>query len=159
MTLSYPSEIQVNGIDFGDLAAAVQAQLAEVGITVELAPAPVQTALEGYRAGTEEMGLWSWGPDYPDPSDYLVFTPGQLVGLRAGWPAGADPQLESEATAVATEFDDDLRIDRVHLDPGPAQRGRPVLPADPARPGARLLLQPQGVAFNPSWTVDLADVS
>lgn len=159
VTLSYPSEIQVNGIDFGDLAAAVQAQLAEVGITVELAPAPVQTALEGYRAGTEEMGLWSWGPDYPDPSDYLVFTPGQLVGLRAGWPAGADPQLESEAAAVASEFNDDLRIAAYT---SIQDRLNEVGPFYPLIQPAQVLAYSsnlQGVAFNPGWTVDLADVS
>ncbi len=159
VTLSYPSEIQVNGIDFGDLAAAVQQQLAEVGITVELAPAPVQTALEGYRAGTEEMGLWSWGPDYPDPSDYLVFTPGQLVGLRAGWPAGADPQLESEAVAVSSEFDDSARAEAYT---SIQQRLNEVGPFYPLIQPAQVLAYAtdlQGVAFNPSWTVDLADIS
>jgi len=40
------------------------------------------------------FGLSLWGPDYPDPADYLVFTPGQLVGLRAGWPKGADRAIE-----------------------------------------------------------------
>lgn len=32
-------------------------------------------------------------PDYPDPTDYLVFTPGQLVGPRAGWAATASPDI------------------------------------------------------------------
>jgi peptide/nickel transport system substrate-binding protein len=43
------------------------------------------------------FGLSLWGPDYPDPADYLTFTPGQLVGLRAGWPKGADPAIEKLA--------------------------------------------------------------
>ena len=34
-----------------------------------------------------------WGPDFPDPSDYLVFNPGESLGLRAGWAAGADPTV------------------------------------------------------------------
>lgn len=159
VTLTYPSGIQVNGLDFGDLAAAVQAQLAEVGITVDLAPSPVQTALEGYRGGTDEMGLWQWGPDYPDPSDYLVFTPGQLVGLRAGWAAGSDPTLEAQATAVASEFDDSARTQAYTQIQQELNQSSPFYP----------LLQPaqvlayssslQGVAFNPAWTVDLADLS
>jgi peptide/nickel transport system substrate-binding protein len=158
VTMSYPSDVQVNGIDFGDLAAAVQQQLAEVGITLELAPAPVQTALEGYRGGTEQMGLWSWGPDYPDPSDYLVFTPGQLVGLRAGWAAGADPELETAATAVASEFDDDARAEQYT---SIQQRLNEVGPFYPLIQPAQVLAYSsslEGVAFNPSWTVDLADL-
>jgi peptide/nickel transport system substrate-binding protein len=43
------------------------------------------------------FGLSLWGPDYPDPADYLTFTPGQLVGLRAGWAKGADPAIEKLA--------------------------------------------------------------
>jgi peptide/nickel transport system substrate-binding protein len=43
------------------------------------------------------FGLSLWGPDYPDPADYLAFTPGQLVGLRAGWPKGSDAGIEKLA--------------------------------------------------------------
>jgi peptide/nickel transport system substrate-binding protein len=43
------------------------------------------------------FGLSLWGPDFPDPADYLVFAPGQLVGLRAGWPAGSDAAVEKLA--------------------------------------------------------------
>ena len=49
------------------------------------------------------LGLSLWGPDYPDPADYLAFTPGNLVGLRAGWPKGSDASLEKlAATATVT---------------------------------------------------------
>jgi peptide/nickel transport system substrate-binding protein len=43
------------------------------------------------------FGLSLWGPDYPDPADYLAFTPGNLVGLRAGWAKGSDPTIEALA--------------------------------------------------------------
>jgi peptide/nickel transport system substrate-binding protein len=55
------------------------------------------------------MGLWYWGPDYPDPSDYLNFMPGELVGLRAGWAKGADPSIESLASTAATTTQDSAR--------------------------------------------------
>lgn len=93
VTLSYPSPLQLNGIDFGALAQLVQQQLQAVGINVTLAPAAVQVALQTYRGGQEQMGLWEWGPDYPDAQDYLVFAPGNLVGLRAGWTATDNPAL------------------------------------------------------------------
>jgi peptide/nickel transport system substrate-binding protein len=55
------------------------------------------------------MGLWLWNPDYPDPQDYLVFGPGELVGLRAGWPAGAAPDIEDVSHQAATSVDDAAR--------------------------------------------------
>ena len=51
------------------------------------------------------FGLSLWGPDYPDPADYLAFTPGQLVGLRAGWPKGSDPAIEKLAAQGAGDDD------------------------------------------------------
>jgi len=101
LTLVYPSDIQVNGISFGDLAARVQQDLQQVGINVQLQGQSIQVALNSYRGGQEQMGLWYWGPDFPDPSDYLNFLPGALVGLRAGWAKGADPSLEALGAKAA----------------------------------------------------------
>jgi peptide/nickel transport system substrate-binding protein len=99
--LAYPSGLQVNGINFADLASRVQVDLQKVGINVTLAPASVEVALGTYRAGTEQMGLWYWGPDFPDPSDYLNFGPGQLVGLRAGWTTKDAPAIAALAKQAA----------------------------------------------------------
>jgi peptide/nickel transport system substrate-binding protein len=102
VTLVYPSDLSVNGISFGDLAARVQQDLQQVGITVKLQGQSIEVALNSYRGGKEPMGLWYWGPDFPDPSDYLNFLPGALVGLRAGWVKGADPSLEALGTTAAS---------------------------------------------------------
>lgn len=110
IALEYPSDFTVAGIDFGVVAQRIQANLGEVGLEIELAPAPIATALESYREGTEEMGLWLWNPDYPDPADYLVFAPDNIVGLRAGWTAAAaDPALVALAEEAAVTVDDDER--------------------------------------------------
>ncbi len=93
--LEFPSDITSNGLSFGVMAQKVKSDLEKAGISVDLAGSPVATALNTYRDGTEELGLWYWGPDYPDPNDYLVFLPGQTVGLRAGWDAGSYPALEA----------------------------------------------------------------
>jgi peptide/nickel transport system substrate-binding protein len=100
--LVYPSDLAVNGISFGDLAARVQQDLQQVGITVQLQGQSIEVALNSYRGGQEQMGLWYWGPDFPDPSDYLNFLPGALVGLRAGWVKGADPSLEALGAQAAS---------------------------------------------------------
>jgi peptide/nickel transport system substrate-binding protein len=73
----------------------------QIGINVSLQPQSVQIGLGTYRAGTEPLGLWYWGPDYPDPSDYLQFAPGNLVGLRAGWTAAEAPAIAALATKAA----------------------------------------------------------
>ncbi len=109
VTLEYPSDISVSGISFGPVAERVAAQLAEVGITVNLAPGPVATTLENYRNGAEEMGLWLWNPDYPDPADYLGFGPGGTVGLRAGWAPGTAPELEDLMAQASIETDPTTR--------------------------------------------------
>jgi peptide/nickel transport system substrate-binding protein len=106
LQLEYPSDFTANGLAFGPVAERVAANLDEVGISVELVPSPIATALENYRAGSEQMGLWLWNPDYPDPQDYLVFGPGALVGLRAGWAAGTAPDIEDVARQAATTVDD-----------------------------------------------------
>jgi peptide/nickel transport system substrate-binding protein len=93
--LEFPSDFTSSGLSFGVVAQKIQSDLAKVGIKVNLAGAPIATSLANYRAGKEQLGFWLWGPDYPDPNDYLVFLPGQLVGLRAGWPAGSDAKLEA----------------------------------------------------------------
>jgi peptide/nickel transport system substrate-binding protein len=93
--LEFPSDFTSSGLSFGVIAQKVQSDLGKIGIKVNLAGKPIATSLANYRAGTEQLGLWLWGPDYPDPNDYLVFLPGQLVGLRAGWAAGSDAPLEA----------------------------------------------------------------
>jgi peptide/nickel transport system substrate-binding protein len=99
--LTYPTGITVNGLTFDDTAARVQQYLDQVGINVTLQPQSLQVALQTYRDGSEPLGLWYWGPDYPDASDYLVFGPGELVGLRAGWTVAEAPAIAALATKAS----------------------------------------------------------
>ena len=108
VTLEYPSDETINGVSFATLAQKVQASLEAAGFKIALSGSPVTTFQPKFRAGKVAFGLWLWGPDYHDPADYLVFTPGQLVALHVGWPAGSDPAIEKlvakarVATAPAT---------------------------------------------------------
>jgi peptide/nickel transport system substrate-binding protein len=95
--LEFPSDLTINGVPFATLAQRVQANLQAAGFHIELAGATVGTWLQKYRDGKMAFGLSLWGPDYPDPLDYLAFMPGELVGTRAGWPAGSDPTIEKLA--------------------------------------------------------------
>jgi len=97
VTLEYPSDLTVNGVAFTTLAQKVQSSLQAAGFHIKLSGTPTTNWLTRYRSGKMPFGLSLWGPDYPDPADYLVFTPGQLVGLRAGWPKGSDRAIEALA--------------------------------------------------------------
>ena len=94
ITLEFPSDLTINGVPFASMAQRVQANLEAAGFNIQLAGSTVGTWLQKYRDGKMAFGLSLWGPDYPDPLDYLAFMPGELVGLRAGWPAGSEPTLE-----------------------------------------------------------------
>jgi peptide/nickel transport system substrate-binding protein len=102
--------LTVNGISFATLAQKTKANLEEVGIQVDLVGKPVNAFLESYRAGKHEMSQSYWAPDYPDPNDYLVFTPGGLTADRVNWDASKDPQLAALATRARRTVNEAARI-------------------------------------------------
>jgi peptide/nickel transport system substrate-binding protein len=110
VTLEYPSDLTINGVPFASIAQRVQSNLQSIGLNVELAGAPVGTWLQKYRDGKMAFGLALWGPDYPDPADYLAFLPGELVGTRAGWLKGGDPALEALGNKVRVTTNDKARV-------------------------------------------------
>ena len=69
----------------------MQANLQAIGFDIELSGAPTGTWLTKYRDGKMAFGLSLWGPDYPDPADYLVFMPGELVGHACRLAEGLRP--------------------------------------------------------------------
>jgi peptide/nickel transport system substrate-binding protein len=102
LKLTYPTGLTENGVSFDDVAARLQQYLDQIGLKVTLQPQSIQVGLQTYRGGTEAMGLWFWGPDFPDPSDYIQFGPGYLVGLRAGWTAAEAPATVALAKQAAS---------------------------------------------------------
>jgi len=158
VNLGFPSDFTLNGISFSTLAQKVQANLEAAGITVNLTGSPISTALADYRAGTEQLGLWLWGPDYPDPNDYLVFLPGQLVGLRAGWAAGSDPSLEALGVQASSSTDNKARGQLFQQIQRQLNTDGPFFPL--IQPG-QVVVATKGVTgadYNPTWTIDPAGV-
>src|SRR6202162_2016428 len=159
VNLGFPSDFTLNGISFSTLAQKVQANLQAAGITVNLTGSPISTALADYRAGTEQLGLWLWGPDYPDPNDHLVFLPGQLVGLRAGWAAGSDPSLEALGVQASSSTDNTARGQLFQQIQRQLNTDGPFFPL--IQPG-QVVAATKGVTgadYNPTWTIDPAGVS
>ncbi|GII62717.1 peptide ABC transporter substrate-binding protein [Sphaerisporangium krabiense] len=156
LKLEYPSDLTLQGLSFQPFAERIQANLKEVGITVDLAPAPVATALENYRKGKEELGLWYWGPDYPDPTDYLVFLPGNTVGLRSGWKKGADKALEELGDKAAVTIGDDARKQLYTDIQTKLNATGPFVPLIQPSQNIVTAASVTGLAFHPVWTVDVA---
>ncbi|TDP95434.1 peptide/nickel transport system substrate-binding protein [Leucobacter luti] len=105
VTLDYANDYtRLAGIDYNVLAQGIQTQLNAIGLKVTLNPTPTSTSLQRYVDGDTEMALWSWPPDTADPSDVLVFAPGDLIGTRVHWPAEAAPEVAAlaETARVAT---------------------------------------------------------
>lgn len=156
--LEYPSELTVNGLSFQPLAERIQANLKEVGITVDLAPAPITTALDNYRNGKEELGLWYWGPDYPDPSDYLAFLPGKTVGKRAGWKEGAAKDIEAAGEKAATAIGDDARKQAYADVQTKLNASGPFIPLIQPSQNIVTASSVTGLEYHPVWTVDIASL-
>ncbi len=156
--LEYPTELTVNGLSFQPLAERIQANLKEVGITVDLQPAPVTTALDNYRNGKEEMGLWYWGPDYPDPNDYLAFLPGQTVGKRAGWQSGAAKDIEAAGEKAAAAIGDEARTEAYADVQTKLNAAGPFIPLIQPSQNIVTAASVTGLEYHPVWTVDVADL-
>lgn len=158
VTFSYPNDITVNGLQMQTLAEAIQSQLKDVGITLTLAPSPISTFLDAFRAGTLQSGIMYWGPDYPDPADYLVFNPGESLGLRAGWAAGMSPDVTAAASAASAASGDDARKAAYETWQNTANASGPFIPV--IQPGQYAVTTSEitSLDLNPVWTVNIADI-
>lgn len=155
--LSYAADLPIQGIPTTALATAVRSQLAEVGIKVQLNPAPAAEALAAYRSGRSAFSLWSWSPDYPDPENYLAFAPGELVGSRAGWARGTD-QVMDDLTDAARSSVGDNRAGAYAAWQLAMNERSPFVPL--LQPATRLASGDRVTAVpgNPVWTLDLARI-
>lgn len=159
VNLGFPSDFTLNGLSFSTMAQKVKANLADVGINVNLTGSPISVSLADYRAGKEQLGLWLWGPDYPDPNDYLVFLPGQLVGLRAGWAKGSDPSLESLGDQAGSTVDNSARGQLFQQVQKQLNTDGPFFPIIQAGQVVVATSGVKGADYNPTWTIDVSGVS
>ncbi len=150
------------GVQVDLLVQKIQTDLNAVGMKIDLNGLAPLTALQEYRNGKNQIGVWGWTADWPDPSNFLTFLPGQTVGKRAGWPADASP----DAAALARLGDQAQReVDtrkRVALYEEVARRIAEIGPYAP-------LFQPavpyasrsnvHGMTYNSVWEVDLYAIS
>lgn len=157
--ISFPSDLTQNGVSFTDMSTRIAADLKKVGINAELKGAPVATVLEMARAGKQQIGVWLWGPDFPDASNYLVFGPGGVVGgKRVNWQAGSDPAIEAVMKQAAAETDDTKRAELYQQYQELLNKG-PVISL--IQPAQVFVSAPnlKGLAYNLIWTVNIGELS
>jgi peptide/nickel transport system substrate-binding protein len=149
----------VNGLSFASLAALVDEDLRAVGFKTRLTGAPIAVSLPLYRANQEEMGLWLWGPDWPDSTNYTEsFSPGTKVGLRMGWVAGTDKVIEDLRANAAVATDPKKRA-KIFRDWQIEMNTRsPLIPL--VQPAAILVANKSvpGVKDHPIWKVNLTEL-
>jgi peptide/nickel transport system substrate-binding protein len=160
--ITYASDSTIWGVQMNLLAQKIQADLAAVGIAISLNGLPRAPALQSYRDGKNQLGVWSWAADYPHGQNFLVYAPGRVVGKRAGWPPEASPEARELAQLAA---DAEAEVDPAKsaalyrkVDERLAQIG-PYAPLfQPAVPYA-FRSTVQGVTFNSVWGVDFWTVA
>ena len=142
-------------------AQKVVADLAEIGITVNLMPGELQVALESYRNGLDGFSYWFWGPDFIDPLNYVEFLPGMKVGgTRAQWTdERADATILGLRDQALVETDADARVEQFHQIQDYMQQNGPFAPF--LQPGVQVAYAPgiENYYWHPQWTVDLSILS
>jgi peptide/nickel transport system substrate-binding protein len=159
--LNYASDQTSFGIQYPVLAQKIQADLAAVGITVDLNGLPGAVALGDYRAGRSPALFGGYVADYPDATDFLVYLPGRLVGKRLRWPETANAaagELARWGDQAEQEGDARARVALLRKIQRRLLEIGPYIPLfTPALPwGHRADLR--GVTFNSVWGIDFFTV-
>lgn len=92
------------GIPCADLAAKVQSDLAEVGITANIQQIVQSELLNIYRAQDAELVMVAWSPDYPDPDGNatpLADYEAQSLAWRNVWQNDEASRLAHEAALAS----------------------------------------------------------
>ena len=160
VTMHY-ADLTWSGVSLSTNAQKIQADLADIGITVRLLPSEVQVALEGYRNGTQGFGYWFWGPDKLDPVDFLEFLPGgKVAGERARW----TPEMVDDATLAliaqaGVETDAEARMTIFAQLQDFAQQDSAFAPFSVPAVQTAFRADIEGYLWHPQWGLDIALLS
>lgn len=160
ISLSYPV-FTFQGVNMETNAQKVAADLAEIGITVNLSPGELQVVLETYRNGLDAFSYWFWGPDFIDPVNYVEFLPGMKVGgTRAQWTdERADQTILDLRDQALVETDPETRVELFHAIQDYLQQNGSFAPF--LQPGVQTAFKSdiENYYWHPSWLVDVGILS
>jgi peptide/nickel transport system substrate-binding protein len=107
----------VSTAPYGDIAQAIQADLATVGIKVNLLPGEQKQVITKTRARQHQLAILVWGTDYFDPNSNAQAwcenpddSDGSKLKILAWRSHYKDPELTEMAEAAAKELDPAKRI-------------------------------------------------
>ncbi|MEM7734661.1 MAG: ABC transporter substrate-binding protein [Deinococcota bacterium] len=160
ITLSYP-DMTWNGVSLSTNAQKIQADLAEIGISVSLNPGEVQVSLEEYRNGQQGFGYWFWGPDKLDPVDFLEFLPGGKVATeRTKWaPEMTSAEILDLIEQAKVESDTEARTELFNQLQDYAQASGAFAPFSVPAVQTAFRADIEGYVWHPQWGLDLALLS
>lgn len=158
MKLTYPSDINVNGLEFATLAQRVAADLEAIGFTIKLEALPVATYLPLWRKGTMEMTMTYNYPDFADASYYTSFLPGFSQDAdRAGWKTG-DPALVALGHEINATVDDAKRAALAQDLQRKFNESSPYIPLMQTAQTVVSSADLTGVVLDPGWVLDVAAI-
>ena len=112
VTMDCPSTLP-----YADIAQAIQADLAAIGIKLNLQVGDMKQVITKTRARQHQMALLTWGTDYFDPnSNAQAFcanpddSDGSKLKILAWRSHFNDPELTAMVAAAAKELDSDKRV-------------------------------------------------
>jgi peptide/nickel transport system substrate-binding protein len=109
--VQYPDTTRYN-LSWTALMTKIQADLARVGITLNLQPVQSGIFLDAYRAGKLPLGASFWSPDYVDPDDYVgPFWSSQVNFLPKRFGPYKNEQIDTLVQESLAETDRQKRID------------------------------------------------
>jgi peptide/nickel transport system substrate-binding protein len=99
------------GLEWSIIAAKIQSDVAQIGLTLNIQQTQQSELLNIYRAQEGQMVLINWGPDFPDPDGNVTpFTNygAQSIAWRNGWD---NPELSELGVQAAIELDTATRVE------------------------------------------------
>lgn len=99
------------GLDLSLLAAKLQSDLQQIGLTINIKQVQSSEVLNIYRAQNGQLVLVNWGPDFPDPDGNVTpFTnfEAKSIAWRNQWEA---PEIAALAQQAALEQDTTRRAE------------------------------------------------
>lgn len=105
ITLSYRDVVRGYLPTPGVVAADIQAQLAEVGVTVNIEVVESGEFIAATQAGTKGFYLLGWGADYPDATNFLDYHFGENQNIQFGnkFPEITEPLKKAAQLADVAE--------------------------------------------------------
>ena len=159
ITYLYASDVTVQGLQLQLVAQAIQADLAKVGVKLTLEPQPSATYYSTLRSNTTQAALAYWGPDFPDASNYLAFTPGQGVAVRANWtPASATGKLVEPLVTAAENAPTATRDQAYQALQTEMNKVGPIIPLLQPAQSVVTTTGVSNVVPSPLWLLDLDSI-